>query len=103
MSIGILRQALKAPLLEGIVCISSKYSREIVQFLETLPENGCVSEWRYGIGKIEYKFRVHINGLGVELKQAFLEGIRGGHPKLTAVYTKQELQNLIQQPADSGY
>lgn len=84
----ILKRALEDPKLKGLTCICSSQYSILDKHLDRVPEGGSVSEWRYGNGSVFYEYRVHKKELSRELKQAFDEGARGGHPKLTAVYSR---------------
>ncbi len=92
-----LRRALEDPKLEGLSSLSNR-------MFGLVPQNCYVSEWRVGMGEIRYEYRVHRSEIGEELKRAFLEGNSGGHPKLTGVYSKEDLRRLNQpQEARSEY
>lgn len=91
----VLRKALDDPKLEGLACISPSESSVLAKIVTTLPTDAYISEWRYGIGEIRYVYHVHTNGIIPELRKLFEKGIGGGHPKLTALYSKEELINLI--------
>lgn len=98
----VLKKALDDPQLEGLACICPSESSVLARIVKTLPTTAYVSEWRYGIGEIKYVYRVHTNGIIPELKGIFEKGIKGGHPQLTALYSREELVRIIQQyQADS--
>lgn len=48
--------------------------------------DGCISEWKYGMGEVKYVYHIHTKETATKLKEAYRRGIRGGHPKLTAIY-----------------
>lgn len=95
-NLGILRQALEDPKLEDLPCICPSHSPQLTRVLKELPPDAYVSEWRYGMGDIRYEYHVHRNGAALQLREAFSNGARGGHPRLTAVYSREELEKLIQ-------
>lgn len=97
-NLPIANMALQDPKLEGVDCICRSNYPGLVDIVEGLPSGAYVSEWRYGMGETRYEYRVHQDGIGEQLRKAFESGVRFGHPWLTAVYTKDELKKLIQQP-----
>lgn len=96
-NLAVLRRALEDPKLEDLPCICPSHIPQLISVLKELPPDACVSEWRYGMGDIRYEYRVHGNGAALQLREAFSNGARGGHPTLTAVYSREELERLIQQ------
>ena len=101
----ILKKALEDPKIEDLDSISSDASSRLAEIVNELPNGGCISEWRYGLGQIKYEYRLHKNGISDQLKEAFKKGVRGGGPRrLTAVYCKQEIRKIIQKSeADFAY
>lgn len=97
VAINVLKKALDDPRLDGLTCISPSESSVLARIVTTLPTDAYISEWRYGIGEIKYVYHVHTNGIIPQLKDLFEKGIRGGHPKLTALYSKEELEDIIKQ------
>lgn len=93
--LAVLKKALKDPKVQGLSCISPNNKPKLLEILRELPSTSYLSEWKYGMGQIKYVYHVH-NGKGVKLKEAFDNGARGGHPKLTGVYSKKDLQAIIQ-------
>jgi hypothetical protein len=92
----ILNKALKDSKVEGLVCISPDYKKRLSEIIKDMPSEAYLTEWRYGVGEIYYVYYMHTNGIGPKLKEAFEKDFRGGHPKLTAVYQKKELEHIIQ-------
>jgi hypothetical protein len=102
--VALLKKGLQDPTLEGLTCIGPSEASQLVKVFNALPQDGCVSEWKYGVGEVTYRYHIHGGDTAAGLRRAFEEGIRGGHPTLTAVYTKKELQELISQyEADFEY
>ncbi len=98
MLVETLRKASEDPEIEGLDCISQENLPKLIEVLAELPDDGCISEWRYGWGEIEYKCRIHKNGVVNLLQEAFEKGVRGGgSQKLTGVYSKQRLRETIQE------
>jgi hypothetical protein len=92
-----LKKALEDPKIEGLDSISSDDTSRLTEIVDELPSDGCISEWRYGVGIIKYEYHIHKNGIFNPLKEAFEKGVRGGGPRrLTAVYCKEDLQKIIQ-------
>ena len=38
---------------------------------------------------------IDLNKTAAKLKEAYESGARGGHPKLTAIYTRKELEDVL--------
>ncbi len=91
-TIEVLKKALSDPRLEIKVLTPSIY--ESIRLIVTeLHEDGCISEWVHKLGEIKYEYHVHNDG--TELRTAFESGARGGMPWLVHVYSKSELELLI--------
>ncbi len=97
--ISTLQRALKDPKIEGITCICDAEMNRLKKIIPSLPANAIISEWKYGIGQVHYEYHIHTNGNSVQLKEAYEQNVRGGHPKLTALYSIEQLNALIQQYA----
>ncbi len=97
--IDVLRKALEAPLCRGISCITPRKKEELSTVLDSMDDNSYLSEWRVGLGILRYEFRFHDEELGNSLKGLYGRGVRGGHPKLTGVYSKQDLISLLDEYA----
>lgn len=95
--IDILRTALEAPKLEDLPCICPAYHSELLKVIAELPSDAYISEWRCGQGQVSYEYRVHRDGVGPLLREAFDGGVRGGYPTLTAVYSREELKKISQE------
>lgn len=99
-----LRSALNDPELEGITCFAPDEKEAIVHALQKFPEARYVSEWRYEVGSITYRYHVHNDAqLGEELQNLCKEGKTSRHPKLTDVFKVSELETILTDPvhADS--
>ena len=90
-----MKRALKDKEVNNLVCISRTYKSDLVRIIEKMPNTAYLSEWRYGMGVIKYVYRIHNNKIGSKLKEAFDAGAKGGHPTLTGIYSKNDLENLI--------
>jgi len=102
--LSILRKALKDLKLDGLTCISSSESPRLSEIVKNLSPDACISEWRYGMGNIRYEYHVHQDGIAEQLREAFKNGVSGGHPKLTAIYSREELKKIILSASvGSGY
>ena len=92
----LLRQALSDPALEDLVCINSDSIGSLQSIAEQLSVGAGISEWRIGMSIIKYEYHSHKQGIAVQLKKALNRGISGGGPhKLTGVYFKKNLQEII--------
>lgn len=102
--IGTLNKALEDPEIPNLGTISSNNRSRLVDLCNEMPSGALVSEWRYGVGEICYKFYMHTNGICATLKEAFEKGIRGGGPRrLENLYSKEDLLKIIRAPeADSA-
>lgn len=102
--LNVLKKALADPKLDNLECISDGVDSKLVEILEGLPLDSYISEWKYGFGEIKYEYHIHKGEVAEQLKEAFRNGARGGHPGLTAVYLKKELEALtLKSQVDSGY
>ncbi len=103
--VATLRRALEDPRIEDLDSINPNNTSRLIKIVNKLPEAGCISEWRYGLGEIKYEYRIHNNGISNPLKEAFEKGVRGGGPRrLTGVYFKRDIQKIIQKSeAGSAY
>ncbi|MBI4155110.1 hypothetical protein HY498_03425 [Candidatus Woesearchaeota archaeon] len=91
---ALFKKALKDPQIKGLECICPSGRVALQKVLKTLPDNVWVSEWRYGMGIVSYRYYLHINGLGLKLKKAYDEGKRAGHPFFTGIFSKQDLESI---------
>ncbi len=89
------KQALKDPQIEGLECICPSLVGELSRLVKELPDSAWVSEWRYGMSVITYRYYLHLNEVGSQLKKAHDEGKRAGHPFFTGIYSKQDLEKLL--------
>lgn len=93
--IEILRKALQEPRVEGLKLISYGHIDDIVGILSENPDAEYVSEWKYELaGPIRYEYRLHNVSEGRELKELYQRGKTSSLPRLTGVYTRQELISM---------
>lgn len=93
--IDTLQQALKDPELEGVDCLVPENRDLVAKALEEFPDATHISEWRYEMGRITYKYHVHGVELGEELKRLAAEGKTSRHPKLVDVYEVSQLDTIL--------
>ncbi len=92
----ILKIALKVKPIKGINLISLENPKTIEEMLKSNPYANYFSEWRYDlVGPLKYKYRPHNNGIGEQLYGLYKKGFKSSLPKLTAVYTRKELSDLL--------
>jgi len=91
---ALFKKALKDPQIKGLECICPSDKSALRKVLINLPDDEWVSEWRYGMGEIFYRYHRHLNGLGQKLKKAYDEGKRAGHPFFTGIFSKQDLESI---------
>lgn len=92
--IQILKKALNDPQVR-IDCISYSYDPKLIEYVRKMSSNLYISEWRYGIGEIRYEYHIHSKELAKKLIGALKKGAHGGHPRLTAIYSKDKLEEII--------
>jgi hypothetical protein len=86
-SLNILKKALKDPVVEfGPFGLATKIGAD---------ECACISEWRYGLGEVKYVYHIHKGDFAIKLQEAFNEGKKGGNPKLTYIYLRKDLEDLV--------
>lgn len=90
-----LKFALLDPQIEGISVVSLENGESIDRYLAEHSENFYLSEWRFGVGKVCYKYHIHTEEVGRGLQKLFQRGIKGGHPYLTAVYSRGDLVKIV--------
>ena len=95
-SIGMLKQALQDPKIEDLSCICPVNYPLLKNILRGLTHDCYISEWQYGMGMIHYEYHIHRGEKGARLQEERQKGIKGGHPTLTVVYSKKELETIIQ-------
>jgi hypothetical protein len=101
--LSILKAALKDPVLENIDCLFCGESSGLIGVIDSLPSDACISEWRYGLGEVKYEYHVHTYDISSKLREAFEMGFRAGHPKLTAIYSKDKFKSIIKSEVGSEH
>ncbi len=95
--LDIFKKALEAPKIEGLDLITHATAPNLVKLLENAPSHVCISEWRHGFGIVSYEYHIHTDESALQLRKAYEAGAKGGLPKLTALYSKKDLESLTQQ------
>src|SRR3989344_6295700 len=90
----ILKRAHRDPKID-LYCVTPELYKEIARILPKIPEDAIVSEWRYDIIKVHYEYHIHTDGIKEELLKLFKEGKRGWHPTLTAIYSREDLEKIV--------
>lgn len=98
---GTLREALGDPELKGITCFVPEQREAIINALQEFPSAKYASEWKYEVGIITYRYRVHDAKRGEELRTLLAQGKTSRHPKLTDVYALSELETILT-PVSAG-
>ncbi len=91
----IYKKALIDPRLE-IELIAPAHYAELAKLLEKLPPTADISEWSHMHGA-GYEYHYHINGVGSQLRKLIGDEKRGGNPKLVKIYSRRELETIIQE------
>src|SRR3989338_7618615 len=89
-----LRKGLQDQKIENLTCITSSNLLRLRGLISDIPDGAYISEWRYGMGDIKYEYHIHVGNGAKELKEAYESGAIGGHPKLTGLYSKEELRDI---------
>ena len=100
--IDILRRALQDPELKGFKCLRKSESESIQKALSKYPKLEFVSEWKYELGRIKYKYYVHSGENGNSLEKLVAEGRTSRHPRLIRVYRIKEIREMLSEPVTSG-
>ena len=96
--IDILRAALEDRCVEGLKVVSSTNAEQLRGVLEKYPEAVYFSEWRFEMaGPLRYGYRAHNAELGKKVYELFNQGVKAGLPRLTAVYSREEMQQRIKE------
>lgn len=93
----IFKRALKDPILEGIDYINQLNLIRIVDTIKKLPEGAYISEWKHSLRKAQYEHHIHTDGIKDRLIKLYSDNVRGGNPKLLNLYSKKELEDIIQE------
>lgn len=97
----IFKRALKDPKIDIDVIALSRVA-QIEKIIKELTEGGYVSEWRHTLGEVEYEYHMHSAAFGETLKGLYDKGVRGGNGKLTNVYSRSDLEEIIHPQAVSN-
>jgi len=92
-----LELGLQDPVLPGVTCLISEQKEAFLKALKQFPEGTYVSEWKYESGHAHYKYRIHEETTGKELKKSYSEENTSKHPRLTGIYTISELESKLGQ------
>ena len=65
---------------------------EARELLET-PSVKYVSEWKHTVGRVSYQYRPH-GDEGKELRELHDKGVKGGHPWLVKVLSREDLEAM---------
>ena len=92
-TIDTLKRALEDETMSNVDLITPDVVSKV---LNTYPDSKYFSEWRYEMaGKLRYSYRHHDADLGRKLSALHSKGITSNLPRLTAVYSRKELSNLV--------
>ena len=92
----VLKSALKEPIISNLDCICPSNKQVLENIINNLPDNPIISEWKYTIGNVNYFYHIHTNGINKKLTEAYNNSVRGGNPTLIHLYSKKELQKIIE-------
>ncbi len=90
-----LRAALKDPHIR-IDVISAPHAEEIARLVGELSPDEYVSEWRHNLWAVRYEYHRHESSVALALKQLYDSGVYGGNPKLIRIYSRSDLERIIQ-------
>ena len=91
----IYKEALKDPSFKIDAVLPSQYGN-IEKMLGKIAEDEYISEWKHTAGEISYEYHIHQQETGHILQNLLEQGMRGGNPRLTKVYSKKDLIDLVQ-------
>ena len=60
-----------------------------------MPEHSYMSEWLHTLGGVKYEYHMHRADIANALKKLYNQGVRGGNPRLTGMYSKRDLYEII--------
>ena len=92
--IGTFKTALKDPSI-NIDVISPSHADEITRLVNELAPDEYVSEWRHNLWAVRYEYHRHKGPVASALKQLYDQGMYGGNPKLTHLYSRSDLRKLL--------
>lgn len=92
--IEVFKTALKDPQIR-IAVISPAHNKELVKIINGLTADEYISEWRHNMWNVRYEYHKHKCPIASELKQLYDQGICGGNPKLTHIYSRSDLEKII--------
>ena len=98
-----LKEGLKDPELNGVECLIPDRYALFVKALQQFPDAKYVSEWRYELGHISYRYHVHNEQKGGELRKLVEEKKTSRHPKLVRVYSRSELDTILAPTATGSH
>lgn len=93
--IDTLKQALKDPELKGVRYFLPQEKDAILEGLEDHPNTKYISEWKYEVGKIKHKFKLHEDNIGKQLEELFKQKKTSRHPELVWVYSVDDVNSLL--------
>lgn len=94
-AVRILERALKDSVVEKLDLITEDRNT-INSLLYNYPKAKYFSEWFYEMaGQPKFVYRIHENGIGKKLYELHLRGINSNLPKLTGVYSRKRLSDLV--------
>lgn len=79
-----------------IPVLHADYFPRLEALLLKMPQEVVISEWKHTMGEAAYEYHVHTGNHASKLVALYKKGVRGGNPKLVALYTKSQLEKLIQ-------
>ena len=92
----ILREALNDKVAKEIDVISLDNLSIVKNALKNYPNASYFSEWKIELaGKVRYSYRVHEGDIGKMIFDVYSKGVSSSLPKLTYVYSREELKNLV--------
>ncbi|MBI2671888.1 hypothetical protein HYX16_03060 [Candidatus Woesearchaeota archaeon] len=96
--IDIMKEALNDPQIKGITCLRGKEKDKIDRAIKEHPGAEYISEWRYELVDIKYKYHMHDRSLGQELEKLLRDGKTSRHPTLIKVYKISQIESMLADP-----
>ncbi|NQU78834.1 hypothetical protein HQ545_03625 [Candidatus Woesearchaeota archaeon] len=90
----VLKTALDADVVPDLPVLDISDSACLEHLLDNIPDGGFVSEWRNDVGSVSYEYRIHGQEEGVLLRELCKSGSVGGYPRLTKVYSGEDIIRL---------
>ena len=94
-TIEFFREALKDHEVKDIVFLSVKHKKKLEKLLREHPEQFYLSEWEYQLWGIEFRYHIHDEIKGRELKRLYDIGERAGNPSLFGIYSRMDLEEKL--------